>query len=88
MELSLVFTDNTFIKQAAPVVVNDTLQELDITRIVLYVEVSTALTSSRNIICFSDTMSNFQLGIKDRIAKITNRRSFLTSSIISSPMQS
>jgi hypothetical protein len=68
---------HTLIKQEEQAVVNDScnLNGTDITRVLLYVNVSTALTLNRDVLCFSDTLSNFTgPSIKDHITNITNRR--------------
>jgi hypothetical protein len=60
--------------QTAESLVNDTCQNKDILRVRLVLDITTALTTSRLVVCFHDTLSDFPIGTAKHIANITPRR--------------
>jgi hypothetical protein len=71
----LVAQDWTLIKQAAEQVISPNHDSgIDVVRIVLYINVSTPLTPSHDILCFSDTLTKIAVGTKQHVTGTTFHR--------------
>ena len=60
--------------QTAESLVNDTCRNKDVLKVRLVLDVTTAVTTSRAVVCFYDTLYDFQIGTARHIANITLRR--------------